>query len=160
MQRKDFFAYNLLSDNFTFSHVPFFQIKKLIYNQTNLNQVQFSLSHGDGVIITKKVNMTSDLNLFNREIPMLNKTPKLSEEKLKDLRKLMPYMPDHDRQFYEGILEEADKENNTVKTASAKSIKKIKVEPSEIITTNRKSARPSKRKLEIDRPKKKSKKNV
>lgn len=109
MISSDFKNYSVISNQFAFHNVPFKSVRMMIYNSQDLLSVGFKTEYDDDftkVTIIKGINsrLTKRNQLSNLlaipDIPLTTKRTKVSDEKKKDLKKMLKFMNDTDKDYY------------------------------------------------------------
>lgn len=115
MVRDDFFAFSKKAEELNFNLVPFSKCKILCYNKENPYTINYKNHLKDvsyqSAYLKKKVPRTTTAH-FCKDIfskPLVNLPPKdLPEDKIRDIKSMLPYLQEEDRSFYKVVLKIKD----------------------------------------------------
>ena len=110
MKDDNFYNFQAVSQMFHFSTVPYTKVKTLTYNQNEPMHMSYAL---DFVAPPTKVCITTRLRSPREALANPGKLPmprhltcnaEISEEKKKDLKSMLKFMPATDKAYYRDIL--------------------------------------------------------
>lgn len=111
MEMQDFKNFSIISNQFEFNKIPFNHVRLLQYTSDNLLNIGYKKAYDDNltnVLIIKSTNSRLAKKrpretarfLEIPDIPVTTKKVKLSHEKVKDLKKMIKFMSDEERNYY------------------------------------------------------------
>lgn len=110
MLPEDFKAYSILANKMDFSKVPFSKVKILLYEKNFDFEIKFKNSAKEKEYKTVSLFKTATKgalptpkNLLCAKLTQTFKTP-ISKEKKKDLKDLLPFLPEIDKQYLKTLL--------------------------------------------------------
>ena len=125
MNVKYFNQYSKSSNNLSYTEVPFSEVTKLMFDRSRCHEIVYQCGFEDdfhtAALSSKQKRETrkaADRNqssqvqqidekcqaIFNQKLSLLKPPGKLSAEKVQDLKFMIDFMPQQDKEFYETLF--------------------------------------------------------
>lgn len=113
MQASDFLKFSAKSHNLNFAIIPFTKIRFLCYEHTDLFKLQYKINGRSPSyeVRSLKENASNKTwptpkNLFDKKLNIIsNRLKTISQQKVADIKCLLVYMPDIDKEYYKSIFQ-------------------------------------------------------
>uniref|UniRef100_A0A1B6CRA3 Uncharacterized protein n=1 Tax=Clastoptera arizonana TaxID=38151 RepID=A0A1B6CRA3_9HEMI len=114
MQKSDFFDFQEQARHFNYQNCPFIQVTQLEFNADNPLEVKYKTSHLTKIWSVaslqflsssrKKDQLVATIDRFQNEVKNIKTVKKLPEDKVKDIKTMMKWMPAVDVNYLKAVL--------------------------------------------------------